>query len=171
MVYLYGAIDKQNAVLYIIGEYYNDQNEFNQHVAEYRNSFKKFITDPGADLAFMPVADPAGINKTAGDISYFKLFNEKGIYFQEANTRKKLAPTIARVSDYINLGHVKIFKSCKHTIAEGVDYRYEPQELGAEKNAKEEPIDYKNHAMDALRFIISRLPDKPSDLSYITVDR
>jgi hypothetical protein len=59
---------------------------------------------------------------------------------------------------------LKIFSSCAHTIKEGLNYKYKPEELDAKKNPDNKPIDKDNHTMDSLRYMINELPDNPDQL-------
>jgi len=71
---------------------------------------------------------------------------------------------LAKVNTYIETDSLKIFNTCVNTIEEGLNYKYPEQEETDEKNPDEKPKKYKDHAMDALRYIIVDLPDDPNAL-------
>lgn len=89
-------------------------------------------------------------------------YQEHGIFFQPANN--SLDYGLAKVNTYIETGALRIFSTCKPLIEEGLSYKYPEQDLVHEKNPDEKPRKLKDHAMDALRYIIVDLPDDPNNI-------
>lgn len=89
-------------------------------------------------------------------------YQEHGIFFQPANN--SLDYGLAKVNTYIETGALKIFNTCKPLIEEGLEYKYPEQDLVQDRNPDEKPAKHKDHAMDALRYIIVDLPDDPNNI-------
>ena len=72
-------------------------------------------------------------------------------------TREARPAGIALVSARLRSGHLKIAPACQNLIAESRLYRYptadERETLG------ENPIDAHNHALAALRYLVSRIDE------------
>jgi hypothetical protein len=59
--------------------------------------------------------------------SIFDHYAEYGLWFKDGNNR--IDAGLAKVNAYFSLGRLKIFSSCAHTIKEGLNYKYKPEEL------------------------------------------
>lgn len=154
------AIDPVGNTAYITNEHYQSEQPVNHHA----KIMQEMMSDaaPGMILR-QPIADPAGAKRSGvTKRSYFDHYAEYGIWFQPGNN--SLEAGIAKVYTYFALGKLKVFSSCINTIREGREYKYKENELSAEKNRGEKPVDYNNHAMDALRYVVMELPDNPDDL-------
>ena len=111
------------------------------------------------------VIDPAAGNKTdpINGKSIQGLYQEYGLYFQPANNA--LDAGILKVNAYIELGKLKIHDTCPNLIRELQNYQYpDVEENPTNKNLKEKPIKANDHAADALRYLLMRLPDDPENL-------
>jgi hypothetical protein len=62
------------------------------------------------------------------------------------------------------MNKLKIMSNCVYTIKEGREYKYQEGAIDLEKNRGEKPMDFNNHAMDVLRYVMQELPDNPDDL-------
>lgn len=158
-VLLLAAIDPNEGVCYLYEEYYKNGLPVPKHA---ENMNKMLEPLPYGSLMKL-MADPSGKRKGMNDMrSLFDHYREYGIFFTDGNNR--IDAGIAKVNAYFSLGRLKIFKTCVNTIREGINYKYKPQELAAEKNLDEKPIDKDNHAMDSLRYLVNELPDDPDRL-------
>ena len=101
------------------------------------------------------------------------LYQEYGMYFQPANNA--IEAGVLKVNSYIERGKLKIHDTCPNLIRELQNYKYPEQSTdNTDKNLKENPIKANDHAADALRYLLMRLPDDPENLktsSYMTPDR
>lgn len=159
-VLLMVAIDPVHGTAYLYDEYYQVGQAVPFHA---KNMMDKYLSEVSYGKLRKLVADPSGKRRGINDNrSLFDHYAEYGIYFQEGNNR--IEAGIAKVQSYFSLGRLKIFKSCAHTIREGMNYKYKPMEMDSSKNADEKPIDKDNHSMDSLRYIINELPDNPDYL-------
>lgn len=158
-VMLLGAVDPKKGIVYIYAEHYEANKAVPYH-AEKMNSMLETI--PVGKIRSM-VADPSGQQRNKHDgRSLFDHYAEYGLYFKGGYNR--IEAGIHKVYAYFEMGKLKIFNNLKHTIQEGINYKYKQQELESDKNADEKPIDKDNHAMDCLRYLTQELPDDPSQL-------
>ena len=89
-----------------------------------------------------------------------EMWAEYGVYFQPGHVNVK--DRIRRMNTYLESGRLKIFDTCENLLRELPDYKYKPQKLG--QPTKEEPVDKNNHSIDALQWILMKLPEDPSKL-------
>jgi hypothetical protein len=69
-----------------------------------------------------------------------------------------LRPGIAAVSARLEDGRLRVLEgACPHLLAEAGLYRYSPE---PEDRGSEAPVDEHNHALAALRYLISRLDER-----------
>lgn len=160
---LFGAIDPVNGVVYIYDVYYQANQLLPVHAAAIKPKVEKI---PAGRLRFM-VGDPSMRNRSA-DVNtgknVFELYAEHGLYFTEGNN--KVEAGIVRVNEYISAGRIKIFRSCVDLAREIVNYKYKEVTMddAENKNLDERPIKNKDHSVDALRYMLMRLPENPADL-------
>lgn len=158
-----GAIDEQKGEVHIFREYY----KANTLVPEHAKNIKAILEDAkvtAGNTRYM-VIDPAAGNKTdpINGKSIQGLYQEYGLYFQPANNNVDAG--ILKVNAYIELGKLKIHDTCPNLIRELQNYQYPDVEAEAkDKNLKEKPIKSHDHAADALRYLLMRLPDDPDRL-------
>jgi phage terminase large subunit len=77
---------------------------------------------------------------------------------------------INRVSEYFKSDRLKIFKSCTNLIEEVGQYKWQKLKPGVQKNAPEAPVKHKDHACDALRYLISSRPESPIEKKVQSYD-
>jgi hypothetical protein len=130
---VWGALDRQD-VLWIFGEHYERQAPLNHHAAKLPRPVYWY-------------ADPAGANEIA------ELRCGGFVVLKGDNA---LRAGIAAVTARIQTGRLKVLaERCPHLVAEARLYRYPSHsERGVEG---ENPIDEHNHALAALRYLVSRL--------------
>jgi phage terminase large subunit len=160
---LIGAIDPQTGNVHIFKEYY----KANTLVPEHARNIKQILEEEkvtAGNTRFM-VIDPAAGNKTdpINGKSIQGLYQEYGLYFSKANN--SLDAGILKVNAYIEMNKLKIHDTCPNLIRELQNYQYPDVEMEAkDKNLKEKPIKANDHAADALRYMLMRLPDDPNNL-------
>jgi Terminase RNaseH-like domain len=130
---VWGVRDQQD-VLWIFGEHYARQAPLSEHAAK-------------LPRAAYWHADPAGASEIAE-------LHCGGFVIRKANN--SLETGIAAVTARIQTGRLKVLADrCPHLIAEAGLYRYPSHlERGGDR---EKPIDEHNHALGALRYLVSRL--------------
>ena len=111
------------------------------------------------------IIDPSAKNKTdpINGKSVQAFYQEYGLYFQPANNA--IEAGILKVNSYIERGKLKIHDTCPNLIRELQNYKYPDQTTDdTDKNLKENPVKANDHAADALRYMLMRLPDDPNNL-------
>lgn len=103
--------------------------------------------------------------------SILEEYEDRGLYFTPANN--ELLGGINRVSEFLRpdekrihpIKHTKpaprlyVFQNCVNLIAEFPGYQWKKLRGFMNRNVREQPVDYNDHALDALRYIImSRFP-------------
>ena len=158
-VLLMGAIDPKTGTVYIYDEYFENGKAVSQHA----EAMHELLDPVPPGLLRPPVGDPAGKRKQIADNrSIFDHYAEYGIYFKPGINA--IEAGIMKVYSYFVLDRLKIFRTCKNTIREGVNYKYPDVKLTSDKNPDEKPIDKDNHTMDTLKYMMAELPDDPSKL-------
>lgn len=146
-----GAIDTTNGICYIYDEYYMSQQPITFHARRIR---EKVL---GLNLYKNIQADPSVRNKNERDgVSYKDYFYNvsDGIVLEEGNN--SLFSGIERVRDFMYIGKLKFFSSCVNMKEEAQNYCYKKDKDGT---TKDDPVDRRNHLMDALRYLVMALPD------------
>lgn len=154
---LWGAINPETGVLYIYDEHYESERTVEYHAAQMN---KRLSSMRYGQLRFA-VGDPKGKARNEVDKkSLFDHYREYGIYFKEGNNKREAG--IMKVFTMMDLGVIKVFRTCYNTIREGINYKYPNRTLAQseKKNPNDLPLDKDDHAMDALRYICMELPDK-----------
>jgi phage terminase large subunit len=160
---LFGAIDSENGETYLYQEYY----ETGRTVPEHVKYLKPLIQEiPLGVLRFM-VIDPSTKNKTdfVNGKSVQGLYAEYGLHFTPGNN--SIEAGLLKVNSYINNGKLKVFNTCVNTIKEGLNYKFPEVTMDNEKNLDEKPLKRNDHAMDAMRYALMRLPDDPELLKNV----
>ncbi len=134
---VWGVLDK-DGVLWLVGEHYQRQKPLSHHIRRLPRNVEWY-------------ADPAGASEIA-ELRHAGFVVRKG-----ANA---LRPGIAAVTARIENGGLKILAGrCPQLLAEAELYRY--SDAPADKKA-EVPVDENNHALAALRYLVSRLDARRS---------
>ena len=128
---LWGVVDHEG-VLWLTGEHYARQ----KHLSHHARCLPRKVTW---------YADPAG----ATEIAELRC---AGFHVHRGNNA--LRPGIAAVSARVENGTLKVVQDrCPNLLAEAALYRYD----SANKKCAETPLDAHNHALAALRYLISKL--------------
>lgn len=129
---MWGVLDA-NGVLWLVGEHYQRQRPLSYHMQRLPRHV-------------MWYADPSG----ASDIAELR---QSGFMIRKGNN--ELRTGIAAVTARIETGGLKILRDrCPQLLYEAELYRYGA--AAADKQA-EAPVDDHNHALAALRYLVSRL--------------
>jgi len=131
---VWGSHDPKTDVLYITGERYQKSTALSDHRAALK------------PLRCVWAADSAGATEIAE-------FRAAGIAVQRAD--KDLKAGIAAVTARLQTGRLKVFASCTNLLHEASLYRYPDKSMLQVE--PEKPLDKDNHALDALRYLVSRL--------------
>lgn len=144
-----GAIDPDKGICYIYDEYYESQKPVTYHARRIREKIDNL------DL-YKPIqADPSVHNKSDRDgVSYQDYFYQvSGIWLAEGNN--SLLDGIDRVRDFMYTGKIKFFTNCVNMKEEADNYVWKKDKDGL---IMDNPVDRKNHLMDALRYLCMGLP-------------
>lgn len=150
---LYVAEDKDGN-LYVYDEIYKGYD----NVPELARDIKrKELGDE--DIIAYRVGDTSAGSKemTSGESIRDQLADPFGIEFE--NPDKDIIAGVAKVAQYLKAKKLYVMSNCVNTIEEFKLYRWEKSRMGKELNMREKPLSWKNHAMDALRYLIMSRPD------------
>lgn len=104
--------------------------------------------------------DPACRAKTQQKgIDFFSIideYKEHGLIFTPADNT--VLSGLNRVNELFKQNKLFIFKNCVKTIEEIESYKWQKLKPGVEKNSPEEPVKKKDHACDALRYLVMSRP-------------
>lgn len=140
---LFGATD-ENGVLYITGEYYEQNMRVSEASDVIRGKCSRWYIDP---------ASRRKDTIRQGQIySLFDEYSDNGIY--PICAENDVDAGINRVAEYFKKGKVKIFSTCKNLIAELERYHWSEEREGGLGIAKPQPYKAYDHACDALRYLI-----------------
>lgn len=158
----FGAINPKTGEVVIYHDYYVAEKTLPYHAKELR----KLIDPIPTGLIRYMVADPAIKNRMNDVINGKNIqshFMEYGLYFQLGNNNLEYG--LAKVNSYIEADKLKIYKTCVHLIKEMLQYVYPEVDIdNADENLDEKPEKKNDHLMDALRYMIAKLPDDPETL-------
>lgn len=144
-----GAIDPYKGICYVYDEYYESQKPVTYH----GRRVKEMID--GTEM-YKPIqADPSVRNKSDRDgVSYQDYFYQtSGVWLAEGNN--SILDGIDRVRDFMYMGKLKVFTSCVNIKEEAGDYVWKKDKDGT---TQDNPVDRRNHLMDALRYMCMGLP-------------
>lgn len=156
-----GAIDPNNGICYIYDEYYEVQQPITYHARRIKEKID------GTTMYKSIQADPSVRNKSDRDgVSYRDYFYQvSNIWLEEANN--SILDGIEKTRDMMYLGKLKFFTSCVNLKEEAGDYVWKKDKDGI---IQDNPVDKKNHLMDALRYLCMALPMNLKDC-YMTVKK
>jgi hypothetical protein len=129
---VWGSVDR-DGVLWLTGEHYSRQKPLSHHAAHLPRDVTWY-------------ADPSGANERC-ELIYAGFAVREGL--------NALRPGIAAVSARLEAGTLKVVEGCcPNLLAEATLYRYDDE--GPDRRG-EVPVDEHNHALSALRYLVSRL--------------
>lgn len=133
---VWGVLTRED-VLWLTGEHYATRQPLHEHAGRL----------PRKVLWY---ADPAGANEIAS-------LRSGGLLVQKADN--SVRPGIAAVTARIQTGRLRVVAgACPHLLDEAGRYCYHPPD--AKGGMSEEPIDEHNHALAALRYLVSQLDQR-----------
>jgi hypothetical protein len=131
---VWGVHDPQTDILYVTGERYQPYTSLSDHCEALKRH------------GCIWTADSAGATE-------INAFRAAGLTVERAD--KDVRAGIAAVTARLQTGRLKVFPSCTNLLREASLYRY-PDETALPMEA-EKPVNKDNHALDALRYLVSRL--------------
>jgi len=144
---VWGFLDK-SGVLFITNEYYQRERTIQEHA-------------PNIPKQVCWYADPAGAEERAQ-------LRKAGYVIKTGNNSIKAG--IAAVKARIQTGRLKVVgRNCPNLLHEASLYRW-PTQDEENRRSKENPIDDNNHALDALRYLVSRI-DTSFVREYLKLNR
>jgi PBSX family phage terminase large subunit len=153
-----GAIDPKDGTLYIYKEYKVPEQPISYHAAQLKPLVEGF------DKVFPIQADPSVRKRNDRDgtayAQYFK--NISGLILEPGNN--DILYGIEKMRDYMFAGKLKFFNDLEALVDEASRYMYASRTA---TNTNDKPIDKNNHLMDALRYVVARLPKDPNQLIKI----
>lgn len=159
-IFLFGAIDEKNSLLYI----YREIRTNNRNIEELSQLFLEGCKDvPIGGWVCPPIIDP----KSAPKRDYDKKtladhYLEYGINFKPGHI--SLDARVYRLNTYFECGRVRIMDNCVGLIKELRDYKFK---LGSGSSGWDnKPEDKNNHAINSLEWITMELPADPKNLVY-----
>jgi len=151
-----GAIHPLTGIIYIYDEYYVAEQPMGYHAVKLKEKLKNYTL-------YLPIqADPTVCSRNERDGNTYQKYmysisggGKDGVWLEPANNNIDIG--IDKVRNYLYEGKLKIFTTCDNLKSEARDYIYKP---GTDK-----PVDKRNHLMDAMRYMISPLPENPNDFN------
>lgn len=160
-VYIFGAVDERQNLLYIYKEVRNN----NKNIEELATIFLQETKDiPVGGYICQPLIDPkSGPKRDYDKKSLADHFMEYGISFKPGHV--SVDARIYRLNTYFETKRIKIMNTCTSLISELREYKFKPKTLDDTGNS-DKPIDKNNHGINALEWIIMELPANPNELIY-----
>lgn len=160
-VFLFGAVDETNNLLYIYKELRTNQKNIEELAALY---FSGIADIPSGGMICPPIIDPKSGPKRDYDLKTLSdHYLDYGIAFMPGQVN--VDARIFRLNTYMEAGKLKIFNSCKMLQQELREYKFvaKPGQMNGWSN---KPEDKNNHGVNALEWIVMELPANPKDLIY-----
>lgn len=162
--FVYAAVDTERNKLIV----YKVDHTNNAPLKDLAGLFKKGT----ADIAFgqmytTPIIDPKNNKRDYNKKDLISHYQDYGISFKPGFIN--VEARIVRLNDYIESGCLEIWDCCDFLINELREYKFKPKTLD-DKEAKNTPIDARNHAINALEWISMELPANPNRLSLTGYD-
>lgn len=156
---LAGAIRPTDGTIFLYKEYYVSDQPVSYHADQINQTMMQ--TNGIKHRLYIGIqADPAIRQRShqTGDTYQMYFHKRSGLWLEPANN--DIFAGISKVKDYMFLGKLKVFKSLENLTNEAQNYVFKEDVEG-----KVKPIDKDNHLLDAMRYLISPLPDRPEDFA------
>lgn len=161
-VYLYGAIDEKNGILYIYKEVVTKDRDMDSLAKLY---YENSSDIPQGNLLFNILDPKSGAKRDYNKKTLYDHFLDRGIAFQPGHVN--LDARILRTNTYFESGRVRIFNTCRTLKEELDDYKFPEKKLTKKRNVNEDkPVDKNNHCINPLEWICMALPSDPRRLLY-----
>ena len=162
--FVYAAVDKKRNKLIV----YRVDHTNNAPLKDLVALFNKGAKDINfGQLYTTPIIDPKNNKRDYNKKDLISHYQDYGITFKPGHVN--VDARIVRLNDYIEAGCLEIWDCCDFLITELKDYKFKPKTLD-DKDAKNVPIDARNHAINALEWIGMELPANPNKLSMTGYD-
>lgn len=160
-VFLFGAVDEINNLLYI----YKEIRTNNRSVEELSKLFHQGSEDvPIGGWISPPLIDPKSAPKRDYDKkSLADHFIDYGISFKAGHVN--LDARVYRLNTYLESGKVRIMDCCKGLITELRGYKFKARSMDT-TGWDDKPEDKNNHAINPLEWIVMELPADPRNLVH-----
>lgn len=160
-VFLLGAVDEKEGILYIYDECRSNDN----NVETLSKLFFEFTDHiPVGGWICSPIIDPkSGPKRDYDKKSLSDHFLDYGISFIPGYVN--VDARVFRLNTYFETGKLKIMRKCKDLIRELDNYKFKADET-LESGYTGKPVDKDNHGINALEWITMELPANPADLLY-----
>ena len=156
--FVYAAVDKKRNKLVV----YKVLHTNNAPLSQLADLFKKGAEDIAfGQLYTTPIIDPKNNKRDYNKKDLISHYRDYNIFFKPGHIN--VEARIIRLNDYIENGTLEIWDCCDYLIGELKDYKFKPKTLD-DKEAKNQPIDARNHAINGLEWITMELPANPNQL-------
>lgn len=159
--FIFGAVDEMANILYIYKEIITN----NKNIAELAKLYHEGVADiPSGGMICAPIIDPkSGSKRDYDKKTLADHFLEYNIAFQPGAIN--VDARVFRLNTYFMSDRIKIMDSCTYLNKELSSYKYKTDET-AENGLQDKPEDKNNHAVNALEWIVMKLPADPSNLTH-----
>lgn len=162
--FVYAAVDKKRNKLIVYRVDHTNNAPLKDLVALFQKGSKDINF---GQLYTTPIIDPKNNKRDYNKKDLISHYQDYGITFKPGHVN--VDARIVRLNDYIEAGCLEIWDCCEFLITEIKDYKFKPKTLD-DKDAKNVPIDARNHSINALEWIGMELPANPNKLSLSGYD-
>ena len=162
--FVYAAVDKKRNKLIVYRVDHTNNAPLKDLVALFQKGSKDINF---GQLYTTPIIDPKNNKRDYDKKDLISHYQDYGITFKPGHVN--VDARIVRLNDYIEAGCLEIWDCCEFLITEIKDYKFKPKTLD-DKDAKNVPIDARNHSINALEWIGMELPANPNKLSLTGYD-
>lgn len=161
-VFVFAAVDEKSGLVYI----YKCLHATNRDISALSKMYHTGAADiPDGGLYTAPIIDPKSGPKRDPDlVRLADKFLDYGINFQpgviDVDTR------IMVLNTYFEKGRIKIFDDLDFMIDEFENYKFKETSLSDTSRKRSQPVDARNHSINAVEWIVTALPHDPSNLVY-----
>jgi PBSX family phage terminase large subunit len=161
VAFVQAAIRPSDGKIFVYGDYFVKEMPVSHHAQQIKRLVK------GLEFLYAIQADPSVNNRSDRDgLSYKDYFYKlSGVSLAQANN--DIMYGIEKVRDYMVSGNLFFFNDLEHIKFEAKSYQFRKSER---RNSNETPIDKNNHLMDAMRYMIAKLPQDPNDMVSVYVN-
>ena len=165
-VFLFGAVDEKNGILYI----YKEVRVNNKNIEELAALFKTASADiPVGGLITSPIIDPkSGPKRDYDKKTLSDHFLDFGISFKPGAIN--VDARIFRLNTYFESGKLKVMDCCEALNKELAAYKFKADETEV-SGFTGKPEDKNNHGINALEWITMEMPADPRNLVYGIYDK
>ena len=156
--FVYAAVDTKRNKLIV----YKVDHTNNAPLKELANLFKRGTADISfGQMYTTPIIDPKNNKRDYNKKDLISHYQDYDITFKPGHVN--VEARIVRLNDYIESNALEIWDCCDFLIKEIKEYKFKPKTLD-DKEARNQPIDANNHAINGLEWIVMELPAEPNRL-------